>query len=275
MSKKNSSFTDSDKAMIYVRDRATCCFSGANLWLLDAPLRTGWQSDWADHRKPISRGGNSDWEKNGVCASHTYNMKKRNNSADTTYLFESGHPTALYYDLFSSPPAHVTERLQRLSRLQEYDWYFNRAITWTFEALSFVCWSKYWVELPTRKDDYWLKAAFKKFTEFKSRGGTSKSIENRGLIGSPRCHQQHLLSFFHQNTYDEFRNHALELSAQFNLNSEIWNQYFSPEEDENESTDHDLQRRKTYQCALRMRDQLTDDTFECIQADYFVRYGNT
>lgn len=78
MASANNGFTDKQKAAIFVRDRATCCFSGANLWLLDAPLRVGWQSDWVDHRKPKSRGGMADIE-NGVCASHTFNMKKRNN----------------------------------------------------------------------------------------------------------------------------------------------------------------------------------------------------
>jgi hypothetical protein len=64
-------FTDATKAAIFARDRATCCFSGANLWLLDKSLRTGWQADLADHIKPRSRGGTAAPE-NGVCASHTY-----------------------------------------------------------------------------------------------------------------------------------------------------------------------------------------------------------
>ena len=53
-------FSDSIRAAIYARDRGTCCVSGVNLWLLDAPLRTGWQSDWVDHIKPSSRGGSAE-----------------------------------------------------------------------------------------------------------------------------------------------------------------------------------------------------------------------
>jgi len=29
----SNEFTDATKAAIFARDRATCCFSGANLWL--------------------------------------------------------------------------------------------------------------------------------------------------------------------------------------------------------------------------------------------------
>jgi prevent-host-death family protein len=80
--KVSKPFSDKEKAKIYARDRATWCFSGANLWLLDAPLRCGWQSDWVDHVKPRSRGGSAGL-KNGVFASHTFNSKKRNNTANT------------------------------------------------------------------------------------------------------------------------------------------------------------------------------------------------
>ena len=128
-------FTDGQKATINKRDRATCCFSGANLWLLDSPLRAGWQSDWVDHVSPKSRGGKGDLS-NGACASHTYNMKKRNNPADTTFLFKAGHPTPLFFELFGVPDPQVTSRLERLAKLNEVDWYFNRAITWIFEAFN-------------------------------------------------------------------------------------------------------------------------------------------
>jgi hypothetical protein len=247
MSKKNTSFTDSDKAKIYVRDRATCCFSGANLWLLDAPLRVGWQPDWADHRKPVSRGGKADWEDNGACASHTYNMKKRNNSADTTYLFESGHPTALYYRLFGSPPAHVTERLQRLSNLHESDWYFNRAITWIFEALDFIWWQPDY----TRTDEHWFDAAFKKLSKYR----------------------KILLSIRNCDSSDSMKEWVLQLSLGYSKNSDAWWEYFHPEDhDLKTPADMDSHRRKAYRRALKIKDQLDSETFACIQTDHQIRF---
>jgi len=67
-------FSDRQKAEIFARDRATCCFSGANLWLLDAPLRPGFQMGWVDHIRPSSRGG------------------KAAPIPGTVYLFDAWHP---------------------------------------------------------------------------------------------------------------------------------------------------------------------------------------
>jgi hypothetical protein len=267
-------FNDSDKAKIFVRDRATCCFSGANLWLLDAPVRVGWQSDWADHKIPISRGGKADWEKNGVCASHTYNMKKRNNSADTTHLFENGHPTTLYYDLFGSPPTHVTERLQRLSKLQESDWYFNRALTWIFEALNF----KWWPEADyTRKDTHWFDAAFKKLSIYRKilkKKPELLSFEDRGLIKDPSDTQKILLSIRNCDTRDSMKERALHLSSEYSMNSEAWWEYFHPENyDLDTPAEMDLHRREAYQNAHKIKDQLNTETFACIQIDHKIRFG--
>jgi hypothetical protein len=92
MAHKRKNFTDIQKAQIFVRDRATCCFSGANLWLLDSPLRPGIETDWVDHVLPSARGGGNDID-NGVCASRTYNSLKRHNTDDNFYLFKNGLPT--------------------------------------------------------------------------------------------------------------------------------------------------------------------------------------
>lgn len=263
-------FSDTDKARIFIRDRATCCFSGSNLWLLDAPLRTGCQSDWADHKKPISRGGKADWEKNGVCASHTFNMKKRNNSADTAYLFEKGHPTALCYYLFGSPPSHVTERLQRLSKLQESDWYFNRALTWILEALDFICWKPDY----KRTDGKWFDAAYKKLRKFQKLQEKCPSLEDRGIIVAPSKTQETLLSIRNCDSLESMKSKTLRLSSQYSRNSQIWWKYFHPEDHKDDPSQYDAQRRKAYDKACKIRDQLTHDTFECIQADYKIRYGS-
>lgn len=263
-------FSDAAKAKIFVRDRATCCFSGANLWLLDAPLRADCQYDWADHKKPISRGGKADWEKNGVCASHTYNMKKRNNSADTTYLFEKGHPTALYYSLFGFPTPHVTERLQRLSKLQEPDWYFNRSITWIFQALYFIWWKPNY----TRTDEKWFDAAYKKLKKYQKLQEKYPSLEDRGIIIAPSKTQETLLSLRHCNSPESMKRQALRLTSQYSRNSQIWWKYFHPEDHKDNSSQYDAQRRKAYEKACKIQDQLTHDTFECIQADYQIRIGS-
>jgi hypothetical protein len=262
-------FNDSDRAKIYVRDRATCCFSGANLWLLDAPLRTGWQSDWVDHKRPISRGGRATLE-NGVCASHTLNMKKRNNSADTTYFFENGNPTALYYYLYGSPVTHVTERLQRLSKLQEPDWYFNRAVTWIFEALDYK-WAKPDYK---RTDEYWFDAAYKKLLKFHKLQEKCPSFENRGIIMAPSKTQETLLSIRNCDSLESMKRHSLRLFSRYTRNSQIWWEYFHPEDHKDDPSKYDSQRRKAYDKACKIQDQLTHDTFECIQADYKIRYGS-
>ena len=270
MPEKNTSFTDSDKAKIYVRDRATCCFSGANLWLLDAPLRVGWQSDWADHRKPISRGGKADWEKNGVCASHTYNMKKRNNSADTTYLFENGHPTSLNYMICGAPPSETTDRLLRLFHLEQADWYFNRTITWIFEALNFQ-----WRSPPYKRDDeHWFDAAFKKLSAFRkavAANSSYRSLEERGIVGSPDSTQKILLSLRDCDCPAEMRKIASLLTDKYTRNSDTWWGYFHPEDSVDSDEKFEAHRHESYEKAQTVRNQIDFETFLCIESDYMIR----
>jgi hypothetical protein len=263
-------FNDTDKAKIFVRDRATCSFSGANLWLLDSPLRVGWQSDWADHKKPISRGGKADWEKNGVCASHTLNMKKRNNSADTTYFFNEGHPTALYYELLGPPSASDMMRLKRLARLEISDWYLNRSITWIFEALNYK-WAKPDYK---RTDERWFKAAYAKLVVFQHIQCECKSLEEKGIIANPSETQKILLSIRDCDSLRTMTKAALQLSTQYSRNSQAWWEYFHPEEYVESSADLDSQRKKAYQKACKLEDRLDTETFDCIQTDYQIRFSS-
>ena len=62
-----TNFTDRQKAEIYTLDRATCAYSGRNLWLLDHGIDGKYIVDWAEHIKPASKSGKSNLE-NGVCA---------------------------------------------------------------------------------------------------------------------------------------------------------------------------------------------------------------
>jgi hypothetical protein len=260
-------FTDGQKAKIFKRDRATCSFSGANLWLLDSPLRVGWESDWVDHVSPKSRGGNAELD-NGACACATYNMKKRNNSADTTFLFKAGHPTPLFFELFGVPDLRVTSRLERLAELNDVDWYFNRAVTWIFEAFNGE-WAK-----PdyTRKPDYWYQAAWNKLIVFQKRGEDVPCLEERKIIADPSGTQRILLSIRKCNSLNSLRKVVRPLSAEYRKNSQIWWEYFHPE-DYTSADRHDSQRKKAYQKACKLSERLTYDTFASIQSDFHTRYG--
>jgi len=272
MSRVNNSFTDKQKAEIFVRDGATCCFSGANLWLLDAPLRVGWQSDWVDHKKPVSRGGTGEIT-NGFCASHTFNMKKRNNSADTTYLYQNGLPTPLYYEIFGIPHPSIFKRQQRLAKLEESDWYFNRAITWIFEALNYL-WAQPNYE---RKEDHWFKAAYKKLVVYQKicdKKPSPRSLEDRKIITKPNKTQKTLLSIGECDSLKSMEKQALKLSTQYIRNSQAWWEYFHPEDCEDYSAKHDEWRRKAYDKACKIQDRLDEETFRCIQSDYRIRFAS-
>lgn len=264
-------FSDQQKAEIFVRDRATCSFSGANLWLLDAPLRVGWQSDWVDHKKPLSRGGISKTE-NGACASHTFNMKKRNNSADTAYLFENGHPTSLNYMICGAPPASTTNRLRRLARLDVRDWYFNRTICWILEALNFQWWSE---PAYKRTDEDWFDAAFKKLLKYRklaTSGTPLRSLEERGIISSPTPTQEVFLSLRECDCPAAMRETANQLSSKYARNSEAWWSYFHPEDHVDSPEEFDTHRKRSYDVAKERQSGLDTETFHSIESDYKIRY---
>ena len=254
-------FTDNQRANIFVRDKATCCFSGANLWLLDAPLRPGYQRDWADHVKPSARGGASD-ESNGVCASHTFNAKKRHNSADTAYLFLHGRPTGLYFDVFGSMSLLPSERLARLSRLTPADWYFNRAIGLIFLAFDYRIGRDWYDDKPSRDDDYWLRAAFKKLMEFQE-FADRESFESRGIVVRPDECQRHWLDLRNVSTERELTRCITPLYKIYHSNALAWAKYFWDSET-------DKQRLSALRFAERRTD-LTHDALKCIREDYKLR----
>ena len=261
MRKARKEFTPAQKANIFVHDRATCCFSGANLWLLDAPLRPGYQRDWVDHVKPSARGGASD-EDNGVCASHTLNAKKRHNSADTTYLFLHGRPTRLYFDLFGPISTYQSQRLARLSRLQPADWYFNRAIGQVLLAFDYLVEEKElkWGNNPQRKDDHWLGAALKSLKNFQ-RFVDGILLESRGIVSRPDRFQRCWLNLRRPiSTHRELERCIAPLYRTYRANALIWNRYFWESETPK-------QRLSVVRLAERRTD-LTHDALKCIRDDY-------
>ena len=67
---------------------------------------------------------------------------------------------------------------------------------------------------------------------------------------------------------------ALQLSVEYSQNSQAWWEYFHQDFYEDNPQKHDERRRKAYDKACKIQDRLTHDTFECIQADYNIRYGS-
>ncbi len=253
-------FTPQQRAAIYARDRATCCFSGANLWLLDTPLRPGYETDWADHVRPSARGGRSEVD-NGVCASHTFNGKKRQNSADTSYLFENGIPTLVYFNIFGPLPAIQTARLRRLEKLVPADWFFNRALTSIFHGFDYRCRSERYDERPTRDDAYWFGAAYRKLCEFQNLAASS--LEERKIVVNPSEIQRHWLALRDVGSIEQLQARLRPLYAVYRGNFRAWAKYFFDAETP--------AARKAALISAEKAERLSGDTLACIRADQRLR----
>jgi hypothetical protein len=174
------SFSDAQRAAIFVRDRAICSFTGKSLWILDYGATPFWDYDWADHIRPVSRGGKSVLE-NGACVASERNWSRRNNGADNQYLFHAGRPTEdCIYEL-GEIPAEVARRLRRFTALEPSDWYFNRALSsilvylqdrWDGER-GYVRGERYWCQAAARKLSIWRRLTARE---------DYRSFERRGLV---------------------------------------------------------------------------------------------
>ncbi len=264
MAHARTEFSDAQRAEIFVRDRATCCFSGANLWLPDAPLRPGYERDWVDHVRPSARGGRSE-AANGVAACHTFNAKKRHNGADNVYLFNEGRPTARYFAIFGPLAEAQIARLQRMERLLPEDWYWNRAI-----GLVLLAFDQDWERdrydaAPVRDSAYWFSAAYRKLALYQRLRGSS-SLEARGVVDFPDAKQSVWLSLRAAESVEHMRIIVSPLYRKFVANANAWTDYFE------DWTTVQEQRQ-----ALRRAERstgLTDDTLECILNDHRLRAGD-
>ena len=191
-------FTDSQKAEIFLRDRAVCAFSGKSLWLLDYGLSPTYDIDWVDHIKPASKDGGNDIE-NGICASSFYNAKKSNNSRDTGFLFHHGRPTSAFYYHYEIVPATIAEHLRRFSRAEKSDWYLNRALSRFINGLEWIVCKKHGTTY-ARDDKYYAKSALKMLNIWKKQSKNDLSIEERGLIDEVASDDQKLLLAFRDLT---------------------------------------------------------------------------
>jgi len=187
-------FTDLQKAEIFVRDRATCAFSGKSLWILDYGASPHWDVDWVDHIRPLAKGGKSEVE-NGICSSSVFNYKKSSNSRDNNYFFIKGKPTELFFYFFEKIPADVAHNLKRFKNLHYSDWFFNRGL------YRFMCILRYLHNKKsggdrTRDENYHGKSAFKILDQWRriaEKEGVD-SLENRNIIEQPSSDQEALLT---------------------------------------------------------------------------------
>jgi len=131
MSRTN--FTDDQRAEIFVLDRATCSYSGRNLWIADYGIDPSYAIDWADHLQPSSRGGPSTVE-NGAAASWLVNYL-RGNSQQRLLLFHRGFPTTDNAFHGGGIDQNVAANLIRFRRLHASDWFLNRAMWHIWIAL--------------------------------------------------------------------------------------------------------------------------------------------
>ena len=254
-------FTDNQKAIIFARDRATCCFSGANLWLLDSPLRPAVDSDWVDHVLPSARGGSNRID-NGVCASSTYNAKKRHNTADSFYLFREGIPTAGYYELFGTLSKEQEARLKRLEALAVEDWFLNRSIVWVLEAMRDRCDREFYDKGFKRDSIYWLNAAYRKLMTYQKRVSSS-SLEERGIVSSKNEVVGQWLELRTASCIEHLYEISENLFPLYRENYTVWAAYFWGEKSLKELTE-------IYEKAVLSR-TISPDVRDCIISDFRLR----
>jgi len=148
--------TDKLRAAVFARDKGICAFSGLSLWMLDYGTAPFGHWDWADHTLPVSRGGKHTLD-NLVCASHFHDSKKRNNSADRSYLFRNGQPTEEFFWTHGELSEAEGQLLKRHACLTETDWYFNRAL---YNIRVTLADEEAGADV-VRDRRYWLRAAYK------------------------------------------------------------------------------------------------------------------
>lgn len=190
MATTRNDFSHRQKAEIFARDRAICCFSGASLWLLDygaAPSSV----DWADHITACVRGGKAEIA-NGACASARYNWVKRQHGS-AIYLFEEGRPTADFFEHHETVSEQIALHLRRFATLQWEDWYFNRALFRVLVCANTLGERRMDGKRYARGFDYWAAAALKSLEQWRRAGGSVASMRERGLIPKRQTADQTLL----------------------------------------------------------------------------------
>ena len=198
---RKSNFTDAMKAAIYARDRATCVYSGDNLWIFDGGANPHFTVDWADHVIPVTKGGLSIVE-NGVCAGWNHNKKKSDSLKTHPVLFVGGEPAQPRFDeMRETLRPNILEDLARFKAIRQSDWYFNRALFRVLLGVDYLMAQK-----GKRDDRYYACAALKAITRWRKAVSEKGdlSIEDRGLAPTaPSQDQKRMLSVREVNTVDE------------------------------------------------------------------------
>ncbi len=228
---QRSNFTDAQKAEIYSRDRATCVYTCKSLWLLDYGACPLFQWDWADHVKPSARHGKA-VVLNGVCASHTYNQKKKANGADNYILLDGnkgGAPSENYFDYYGAIPPVLEKQLHRLAAIKPSDWYFNRAVGYLLTACDAV----YRKTNHQRTPAYYHRAAQTKLGKFFAERAKDKvaSFEERKLIIHPEQKDvQLLLSLSIEHTEKHFHQCIKQLEIIYAKNALAMERFWEQED---------------------------------------------
>jgi len=179
-----TNFSYEIKARIFARDRATCAFTGINLWLLDDGACGYYNFGSADHIIPATRGGLSA-EENGIATQVAWNYEKGNNADANIYLFNGGFPTMNYWVFNRVISPEIAQRLVRFGQIHPSDCHFNSAIAC---VLSGVQWLHLGKNEGRRRDDaYHAGATLNHLVRWRKSVIEDKvaSLEERNLVLEP------------------------------------------------------------------------------------------
>ncbi len=187
-------FTAELRAEIFALDRATCTYSGRNLWIADYGVDPSYQIDWADHVIPASRGGASIVE-NGAAAAYLYNYL-RGNDRQRLAMFHRGLPTSEHTTYVGVLDADVAAQLERFARLTASDWFLNRAMWYVWIAAGYEYQRRAGAKR-SRDHSYYSRCAWNSLTKWRRmvHEASVQPIEKRGLAPArPEPDQTALLS---------------------------------------------------------------------------------
>lgn len=196
-----SNFTNRQKAELFVRDRATCAYTGRSLWLLDGGADPHFEVDWADHIVPVSQGGESTLT-NGLCAGYQANSEKRDIVGMHPFRFRRGRPTREYFRTRKALSQKLIRQFERFSRLHYSDWFFNRAV---FRLLLGVLFLSEKGCTRSRDHNYYARAALRMQVAWRriTKKEEVPSLEARGLAPRrPSFDQRSLLTIREESTVE-------------------------------------------------------------------------
>jgi hypothetical protein len=185
-------FTSRQRAEIFVRDRATCAFSGKSLWALDHGATPLWQADWVA-RVPV-RGKSAEPLAGGVLVSDKFRTRAKDEGREPVVFFREGRATAEYLYFLGIVPEQLTRNLRRLARLHVSDWYFNRAVVNTMLAVE-DRWLRKRGRSYRRDSQHFARAALRALAAWRKALASSEvpTFEARGMVPKAPSPDQQLL----------------------------------------------------------------------------------